>query len=781
MKGSGKLRVFVALGLLGQVALHLLFGRETFLYSMHYLPLLIVMASLVVFTRARVMALIVAIAIIVLGGFNNFQQLGKATEFIKGEVTQAHMVQLAIRERPSDPWPRGTQRLKSNQIGRIVPDTPERPHKAGHILLGWPGSQIDEKAYFESGGNFSPAVGSFGVSIWLTGRQGNTEATSDNIPLHLLRQEFIWDHMSEIPSILAESAYYRALWSSKKPGAWVLKLRAGANAATEVVIRSVGPAGGPIHLLEWDDRQLVINSRWGVTLNPMPAAVQLGEEGKKGWTTAHSASKRWSGESGWGYAKFQVKGEQDYEMVITDLNHVSVSEKKLIEPLSALRVDLPDGRFATSMQAQISHLLMGIVHDGARPGDPMSYPFPWLRDEAYVIVALARSGQLAIAKELSKALAENDFFGGFGAEADSPGLAIWSLTQVAKQLSDPQYDRWLWPHIRRKAKLITGMLSTDTPIHKQVSTPVIPLYTKPLRSADPDVTLVADPPRNGLIMGRINNSRAPLYVTAMSYRGLIDAAALADRVGQQGSAREWRRWAVELNGAWTATVDQRQQLEPLAYARGLWPTSAAHSDSPGFLQGLEDQWRNYRNHDFWQYTRHNVFRIAEAHQWLLLGRGDRAWTTLAAFWDHQDMPGLYSWRIESSPENTYNPWKRVRGWLEGQDSVMPSYSTAAELLLMQLDMLAYADETAGEPTIVIGAGVQPSWLEREMRAEGISTPNGRVDWIWNGRQMMVKIHGGYAHVRLGRGFTPGTPLKVEYPKPLLEVNRGLQQSLDAEK
>ena len=53
-----------------------------------------------------------------------------------------------------------------------------------------------------------------------------------------------------------------------------------------------------------------------------------------------------------------------------------------------MHLDLPDGRFATSMHSQISHLLMGIVHDGARPGDPTSYPFPWLRDEAYVVVAL---------------------------------------------------------------------------------------------------------------------------------------------------------------------------------------------------------------------------------------------------------------------------------------------------------------------------------------------------------------------------------------------------------
>jgi hypothetical protein len=392
----------------------------------------------------------------------------------------------------------------------------------------------------------------------------------------------------------------------------------------------------------------------------------------------------------------------------------------------------------------------------------MSYPFPWLRDEAYVVVALARSGHLATAKQLSKRLAESDFFGGFGAEADGPGLAIWALTDVARQLNDRTYDEWLWPHIRRKAELIIAMLSTDRPIHKQVATPVIPLYTKPLPSADPDVTLVADPPRNGLIMGRINDSRAPLYVSAVSYRGLIDAAALADRIDLPASAREWRGRASELRQAWLKMLDKNPSGDGLTNAHMLWPTWIASPDSPGAMTSLEASWADYTHNSFWQFARRSALKVAEAHEWLLLGRGDRAWATLAAFWDHQETPGLYNWSIDSSRENTFNLWKRVRGWLKGQEWVTPFYTTAAEILLLQLDMLAYHDETAGEPTIVIGAGVQPSWLDREMRAQGISTPLGQVDWTWNRRQMHVKIHGGHAHVRLGPTFAPNTPLQVEY-------------------
>ena len=60
--------------------------------------------------------------------------------------------------------------------------------------------------------------------------------------------------------------------------------------------------------------------------------------------------------------------------------------------------------------------------------------------------------------------------------------------------------------------------------------------------------------------------------------------------------------------------------------------------------------------------------------------------------------------------------------------------TAAEMLLLQLDMLAYVDETDAKPAIVIGAGIPPAWLDRPMSVRGLSTQSGQVDWTWDGRQ-----------------------------------------------
>lgn len=94
--------------------------------------------------------------------------------------------------------------------------------------------------------------------------------------------------------------------------------------------------------------------------------------------------------------------------------------------------------------------------------------------------------------------------------------------------------------------------------------------------------------------------------------------------------------------------------------------------------------------------------------------------------------------------------------------VTPYYKTAAEMLLLQLDMLAHVDERPAKPTIVIGAGIPTAWLDRPMSVRNLSTPYGEVDWDWNGKEMRARIRGGRLDVRLGKPFASETRLHVEY-------------------
>src|SRR5262249_5018611 len=172
-------------------------------------------------------------------------------------------------------------------------------------------------------------------------------------------------------------------------------------------------------------------------------------------------------------------------------------------------------------------------------------------------------------------------------------------------------------------------------------------------------------------------------------------------------------------------------------------------------------WANYAENNYWRGDLEGTFAIGLAQQWLALGRFDRAWATLTAFWQHQNVPGLYTWGNDSSLESTFDKWKTVRGWLKGQESVTPSYTVAARILLLQLSMLADVEETQGQqPTVVIGAGVEPAWIGQRMTVQNLSTPLGPIDWSWDGRQMSVNIHGAPARVRLGPAFPHGAPIQL---------------------
>jgi hypothetical protein len=616
VKQHPKLRLVLGLTLLGQLLLHTLYGSETFLYALHLAPLLVMLAAFSLLTRARPLALVLAAMLVLTAGVNNSLQFQKATDLLEKQAPPRYQVLGQMQQRPAEPWPRGD----------------------GHVVLAVPGSLEADKAYHEPGGSFSPAVGSFGVSLWLADAQGNLQTTSDTIPLSQISQQLSWADGQNLPGILTKTNNYQSLWSSTKPGRWMLNLKTQANTATKpmVVIRSVGPAGGAIQSLNWNGQRLQINDRWFVTMNPPPLAVHLGEEGKKGWMSERSTITQWKGEDGWGYARFELAAGSDCNVVIENTSFEPVLGLNVANTQSALELDLPDKQFAASLDAQVAHLLMSLVGQETRPGEPTNYPLSWQRDGAYIVVALARAGQLDVAKQLSTYLAENDFFGGFGSEADAPGLSIWALQEVAVALNKPEYNQWLWPHIRRKAEFILKMLATDQPIRQPVKGPVVPSMKN-----DPDLTLVAEPSRNGLIIGRMDNHRPLLFVNAVSYRGLLDAASLADRVNQPADAKRWRTKAADLKQAWEKAFKPPESENDRTYISSLWPTWVADAHQDALLQSLQKRWTKLRDAQgkFYKTPLWTYFDVAEAHQWLFLDQPDRVWTTLRWFWAHQASPG----------------------------------------------------------------------------------------------------------------------------------------------
>jgi hypothetical protein len=653
------------------------------------------------------------------------------------ETTQRQIVLNAMQQRPKDPWPRGT----------------------GHVVLALPGSREVDKAYHEPGGSFSPSVGSFGVSVWVTDSGGVIKSTSDSLPLDQCHQQWSWPSATGLPALLTDTPYYQTAWSYAGPDRWQLQLRVKTNENTrlQLVIRSVGPAGGPILSLAWNGQSLVINERWALTCEPLPGAVHLGHEGAPDWTAVSNTNRVWRTVDGWAFARLELPSPLARRFLIQDATPAPASGLVFSSTRSPLDVRLPDPQFAACLNAQVANILMGLVGRQTRPGDPTHYPLNWLNGGAYIVAALAQAGQLEAARQLCMPFAETDFFGGDGPEADNPGLALWALEEVAGRLGQRQYDQLLWPHVIRKASLLMQMRSTFWPIFRPVVGPVLPQY-----ATRPDLTLVCEAARNGLIVGKVDWERPLLYVNAVSYLGLVSAAEIAERVGDVTLAVLWRAQAAELRQAWTPVFESSSAAEDRLFTCGLWPSWIV-ADPATYSQRLSTRWdQEHDKQGRLQTTLSRTYiEAAETHQWLDVRRPEYVWDNLQWFWDHQASPGLYTWWEGAGEEVTFRLWERIRGWVK-PPHVTPQYVTAAQILLLQLSMLASVDESGSVPVLTVGAGITPGWLDKPMHVRGLLTRIGWVDWNWSGGSMQVVVRGRRCPVRLGPAFAANTPLVVRY-------------------
>jgi hypothetical protein len=649
------------------------------------------------------------------------------------EVKTARQTVLdAMAARPADPWPRGD----------------------GHVILGLPGCADRQKAYHEPGGSFSPGLGTFGVSVWVVDDRGFVRTTSDQIPLNKLRQQWVWQSASEIPGIQTDTPDYQAYWHGSGNGRWLLNLKTQVPDAetTDLVIRSVGPAGGPIQQLEWDGRRLTINKRWVITCDPLPNLVSLGHEGDGNWMGAPSATREWTGSDGWGYARLELKGKREWKITVQDSIVVTTSLR--FNRTRALPViNVPDPTFNACLEAQTAQLLMGATGWEIRPGDPCQYPYFWLREGAAGMVALTQAGHVETARQLARPLAEIDFQSGAGSEADGPAVTLWALEEVAARLRNPQFDQWLWPHILRKAELLWKLRQVVGPFRRPVSSPVIAAYTN-----RPGLDLVSEAAVNGLIQGRVDSQFPVLYVNAMAYLGLLSASELAIRLGNTAEAVPWHGTAEEIRRAWEISMRSAEAEGDWVFTRGAWPAWVV-TDYREYGRLLEARWqlRNNAEDEPIQIPSQTPNTIAEAHQWLALGRPVKAWNMFQWFLKHQSSPGLYSWWKGLGTEDNYFRWDQIRGWVKPIQNT-PSYWSAAEMLMLQLDMLAMLDESGPQPILVIGAGIPREWLNKPMSARGLSTRLGMIDWAWQGFQMHVYVHGLRCPVRLGANFPMQTPI-----------------------
>ncbi len=722
----------------GFLPLYILYGGDTFLYSLLWLPLLVAVAGLAMTTPARIPALALALALAGCAAANNHAEFDRTVD---QWLTRTAVRDRLVREmslRPRDPWPRGR----------------------GHVVLAIPGTPDTLKGYVEPGGGFSPAAGSFGVSVWVIGPEGEPSVTGDDLPIAGIRQSFEFDSLAVVPALRNATPHYTIEWRALDAGRWRgVLVPAPGEARLALWIRSAGPAGGPIRALAADGATLRVNGRWSVTASGPtgPATWTLGSEHRAGWHRGGVAMRALDDPSGWGCARLVTTGAGPVTLTVTDDAPRATTDAALHAPVLAPRLEGFDPRFTACLEAQAAHLAMAITPDGLRPGDPLNYRFPWARDLACEAVALARAGQVEAARRLVRPFLERDYFGGFGAEADAPGLGIWALAEV--EARGGGLDDSALAAVARKAAIIEGFLTSPDTTWGAFYGPVLPATRR-----DWHQSLVATPSPNGLVDGRMDQHRPVLHVSAVSYLGLRAAARLARKLDDTGDAARWDALADALREAWTRRFTAAEDGDDRTYISALWPSAVAADAESALAVRLETRWGRMRDAAGGYRVKplYTYFPIAEAHQWLLLDRPERVWPTLRWFWDHESSPGLHTWWEGSDRDVPASGWNGVLGAARPGPAT-PHYWTAAEMLMLQLDMLAYETGDAPGDTLVIGAGVPAEWLGRRLAVRGMRLGSGRVSWEWDGRQVRVSAEGPVRAVRLGRAFPAGTPV-VSVPR-----------------
>lgn len=740
LKDHAPLRFTLGLTVLGQLFLHLFYGEEIFLYSLHFVPLLLALVAISLntkYSKAITYMIILLIPIFFITNLQSFLTISRVAVPPNQEVKNLYGLN------PNIKLPRGD----------------------GHIILATPGSKEVNKSYYEPGGSFSPAGQKYGVSIVVEDTNGKLLTTSDSIPLNQINQSLVWEAESQLPSVVASTNFYNAVWKKVNINDWQLTLSPNQTThLTSLMIRSVGPAGGPIRDIAWNGQALTINNKWQVSFSPLPQKVLLDDEFVDKFSSKIVIDRVVHSDRGWATAKIFLSQDSKTTAIFSKIDQDIQNFEPLLTqmPLIAnLEINLPDKRFRESLNSQVAHMSMGLVDNETRPGDPLYYPLDWQRDGAYILVALLKTGQLQTAHALSKKFAEQDFYGGFGSEADAPGLSIWALNSVANQIKMKSYDEWLWPHIKRKVSYIEKMLYAKTNIEAPHIGDVFSQFAD-----NPEINLISGPAKNGLIIGRMDNHRPVLFVNAISYLGLIEAANLADRLDHKDEATHWRSEASSIKNAWQEGLKVKDYDDERTYISAIWPSWIAELDSELIYKNLEKRWidKHDQNNQFKFRPLWTYFDLAEAHQWLLLGNTERSWATLNWFWNNQSSPGLYTWWEGDGTESFSIGPKNIRSAVKSSP-VTPHYWTAAEMTLLQLDMLGYVDKSQKEPTIVIGQGILNEWLKSDMSVKGLRLEDFMVDWSWQNKKMLVTVKGkDFIKVKLGNTFDTSTAITVSYQK-----------------
>ena len=616
----------------------------------------------------------------------------------------------------------------------------EAPHGGRvHVFLGHPLSDGCDKTTVEPGNVFSPGVWTCGVALWFE-VEGEWRS-----PLLLAEEDIAWGFGGEgetpgQPPILRarydfaglsvdhEMAY---LGGEGAEGTDWHRVRLAADRPLRVraciAVRAVGPAGGPLRQVQWDEAAQALRMNGGAQLR-VEAPTMAGSAAEALVAGAHEpVGLAWADLALAPGAPAEVRFSARHSFtdrvgMRPELQTVSrhaelrvdealgLARREWAEALPA-RVFGPDGRIEAVWSQCAWHILAAMECGLARIGQA-NYPIFWMRDGILIVRALDLIGRGDLARRCNDYLAPLDFSGGFGAESDSPGEGIWSLVAHARMSGD---DAWLaeaMPHVRRRVKLLDAMRTATRPLHAMTENRI------PRFWSSPSETIFCLPADRGLVHGRMDHHSPDFYINCWVAAGYAQAAYAARRLGLAADAETWEAAAREVERLIAERLLPHYGGNPRDPIVTPHPTGALTGEStrPELTERLAAWFRRDRldasgrrkPEPEWTY-----FEAAQTHNALLLGLKNEAWTCLNGLLDDATRPWqVAAWIEGRAGGNEHLPFGNAasaRGWLRSDRALggnMPHNWTSAEVLALLRDV--FVRET--DEGLLLGDGVPPEWL-----------------------------------------------------------------------
>ncbi|MDA3960738.1 MAG: hypothetical protein PF961_08105 [Planctomycetota bacterium] len=594
----------------------------------------------------------------------------------------------------------------------------QRNRGTRHVFLGHPLSDACDKTTVEPGNHYSPGVWTCGVGLWLSVAGGPWRS---QLELDESQLRWAWNAEGGFTPVLEAWYELDAVTVSHRlahqggPGSTgvdgnVINLSSAAACTVQVAIAVCGngPCGGPVAGFGVDEGVLTIGS--GLRLrceqdvqiiideHEDPIAVVLCTCALEpaapvgiSFVTEHGGLGR-----RWGDLEPGVEPRAAAALVGSAVADWPTS-------VPARIVCSADPRVARSWQAAAHHILTAMECGVPRIGC-VNYPTYWLRDGVLVLRALDLIGRHDLARSGAEALLPMEFGGGFGAEADAPGEAIWALVQHAVLTAD---DAWLaeaFPFIVRRVRWIERMARASGPIRLAADGRHAGVANEPMS------TVLCCAAAHGLVDGRMDGHHPNFFINSWCVGGLRMAAVAAQRLGRGDEASDWHAQADAMEAALAQHLlpgfgnDRDTIITP-------WPSGALAEHPPlraAFAEKFRQQYIGSEGQrqpaKKWTY-----FEAASCHNAFLLGLADEAWCLLdGLLGDDVDVVAF----VEGPPlGNEHLPFRNDRGadgWL-GEASIagnMPHNWSNAELIACLRDCVVRDDGDA----LVLAPHLPEAWL-----------------------------------------------------------------------